>query len=60
MSSTFLTVCNLPTYDGIGSILEYILGIYFFCGKYNLEYIHTNLKKIEHNNNIPMDEWTDF
>ena len=53
---TSLTLVNLPT-DGFGSLMEYILGIVFFCHKNGFEYIHTDIKKIEHNKEVPIDIW---
>jgi hypothetical protein len=54
--TSFLTVVNLPT-DGFGSLMEYILGAIFFCDKYGIKYIHTDLKILEHNNDLPNDVW---
>ena len=51
-----LTVVNLPS-DGFGSLMEYILGAIFFCDKYGIKYIHTDLKMLEHNNDMPNDVW---
>ena len=44
---TSLTLVNLPS-DGFGSLMEYILGVVFFCHKNGFEYIHTDIKNIEH------------
>lgn len=54
--TSFLTIINLPT-DGFGSLMEYILGAIFFCDKYGIKYIHTDLKMLEHNNGMPNDVW---
>ena len=51
-----LTVVNLPN-DGFGSLMEYILGAIFFCDKYGIKYMHTDLKILEHNNGIQNDVW---
>jgi len=50
------TIINLPS-DGFGSLIEYILGALFFSHKYGLEYVHTNLKTVEHNNGVSNDIW---
>ena len=52
----FLTIVNLPS-DGFGSLMEYILGLVFFCDRYGFEYVHTDLEIIEHNNDISVDIW---
>lgn len=50
------TIINLPS-DGFGSLTEYILGALFFAHKYNLEYMHTDLEILEHNNGVSNDIW---
>lgn len=53
--TSFLTLTNIRS-DGFGSIMEYILGAVYFCNRYGLEYIHTDLTKLEHND-IPIVDW---
>lgn len=36
--------------DGIGSLMEFVLGGRFFCEKNGYEYVHSDLKNIEHKN----------
>lgn len=57
--TSFLTIINLPT-DGFGSLMEYILGAIFFCDKYGIKYMHTDLKLLEHNNDLPNDVWLEL
>lgn len=59
MNSRKLTVINLPK-DGIGSLLEFILGVLFFCHQEGLTYVHTNLHDIEHNKDMDKKEWMEY
>lgn len=59
MSFNGITVIGINPKDGIGSIMEYILGVFFFAKQHNLEYIHTDLEYIHHNKNNDSD-WLDY
>jgi len=59
MNSRKLTVINLPK-DGIGSLLEYILGALFFSHHSGLTYVHTNPHDIEHNKDMDKKEWMKY
>lgn len=59
MNSTKLTVNNLPT-DGIGSLLESILGALFFSHHKGITYVHTNLHEIDHNKDMGEQEWLEY
>lgn len=56
MNKYNLTVINLPK-DGIGSLLEYILGALFYCHTNRISYVHTNPHEIEHNKDISKQDW---
>lgn len=59
MDLSKLTVINLPK-DGIGSLLEYILGGLFFSHHRGLTYVHTNPHDIEHNKDMCKKEWLKY
>lgn len=47
MSTVYATF--IPSFpEGLGSLLEYILSCFFLCKKYNINFVYTDLKNIEH------------
>jgi hypothetical protein len=54
MENQYITVDKLCQ-DGIGSLMEYILGAVFVGGNNKLSYAHTDLKIIEHNKDNDKD-----
>ena len=48
--ATFIPSLN----EGFGSFLEYTLSCFFLCKKYNINFVYTNLKNIEHK------EWCEY